>query len=70
MWHFETPEEFVDFFRRWYGPTLKAFEALDPPGQTALAADLAQLAKDFDRHRDGGSIAFPATYLETVLTLT
>ena len=26
---FTSPEEFVAFFRRWYGPTLKAFEALD-----------------------------------------
>ena len=49
---------------------MKACGALDEAGQTALAADLAQLAKDFDRHRDGGSIAIPATYLETVLTLT
>ena len=30
-------EEFVAFFRRWYGPALKAFEALDDAGQAALA---------------------------------
>ena len=65
---FESPEEFVSFFRRWYGPTLKAFEALDEDGRTALAADLADLARRWDR-RGGGSIALPSAYLESVLTL-
>src|SRR5262252_318190 len=67
-WRFTSPEEFVSFFRRWYGPALKAFETLDDSRRTALAADLAQLARDWDRNH-GGSIAIPATYLETVLTL-
>ena len=26
---FRSAEEFVDFFRRWYGPTLKAFAAVE-----------------------------------------
>lgn len=66
---FTSPEEFVTFFRRWYGPTLKAFEALDETGRSALAADLADLARRSDRHGDGGSIAIPARYLESVLVL-
>jgi ubiquinone/menaquinone biosynthesis C-methylase UbiE len=66
---FTSAEEFVAFFRRWYGPTLQAFNALDAAGQAALAADLAALAHTFDRHRDGGSVAIGATYLETVLTV-
>jgi ubiquinone/menaquinone biosynthesis C-methylase UbiE len=69
VWRFTSPQEFVTFFRRWYGPTLKAFEALDDIGQRALASDLADLAKRFDRNADGGSIAIPAAYLETVITL-
>ena len=36
-WRFTSPEEFVWFFRRWYGPTLKAFEVLDEDGRAALA---------------------------------
>ena len=67
-WRFTSPEEFVSFFRRWYGPTLKAFEVLHDNGRAALATDLARLARDWDRN-GGGSIAIPATYLETVLTL-
>jgi SAM-dependent methyltransferase len=70
VWRFTSPEEFVSFFRRWYGPTLTAFEALDDAGRAALATDLADLARSFDRNRDGGSIAIPATYLESVISLT
>ena len=68
-WRFTSAEEFVAFFRRWYGPTLKAFEAAGDDGRDALAADLADLARRRDRNDDGGSIAIPARYLETVLTL-
>jgi len=67
-WRFTSANEFVSFFRRWYGPALTAFEALDEDGRAALAADLADLARHWDLNR-GGSIAIPATYLETILTL-
>ncbi len=43
-WRFTCAEEFVAFFRRWYGPTLKAFEAAGDDRRDALAADLAELA--------------------------
>jgi ubiquinone/menaquinone biosynthesis C-methylase UbiE len=61
-------EEFVAFFRRWYGPTVKAFEVLDENGRAALAADLTHLVRSWDRNQ-GGSVAVPARYLETILTL-
>lgn len=66
---FSSAQEFTAFFRRWYGPTLKAFEALDEDGQAALAHDLTALAAEWDRNRDGNGVAVPATYLESVLTL-
>ena len=65
---FTSPEVFVADYRRWYGPTIKAFEALGEDGRAALAADLAGLARRWDRNH-GGSIAIPATYLESILTL-
>jgi ubiquinone/menaquinone biosynthesis C-methylase UbiE len=68
-WRFASAEEFVACFRRWYGPTLKAFEVAGDGGRDALAADLADLARSRDRNDDGGSIAIPASYLETILTL-
>lgn len=65
---FGSADEYVAFFRRWYGPTLKAFQALDKADQGKLAADLAALARDHDVHRTG-DVAIQSTYLETVLTL-
>ncbi|MDT3444312.1 MULTISPECIES: class I SAM-dependent methyltransferase [unclassified Pseudofrankia] len=69
VFRFASPEEFVGFFRRWYGPTLKAFEALDDDGRGDLGTDLADLARRWDRHQDGGSVALPSTYLETIISL-
>jgi SAM-dependent methyltransferase len=62
---FPSPEAFVDFFRAHYGPTLKAFEALDAGGRERLAADIAALVRGRDR-RGGGAVAVPGAYLEVV----
>ena len=45
--------------------TLKAFAALDEAGREGFHEDLMSLVKAHDR-LDGGPIAVPATYLETV----
>ena len=66
---YASASEFIAFFRRWYGPTLKAFGALDEAGRAALADDLTQLVARFDRHGDGGSVAIESEYLESVLKL-
>jgi ubiquinone/menaquinone biosynthesis C-methylase UbiE len=62
---YKSAEEFVSYFRTWYGPTLKAFEALDDAGRSALEADLVDLARRNDRGPEG-SLAVDATYLEAV----
>jgi len=59
-------EGLVDFFRTWYGPTLKAFAALDEDGQASLAADFAALVRRFDRLDSAEAVAAPADYLEVV----
>jgi ubiquinone/menaquinone biosynthesis C-methylase UbiE len=64
---FSSAQSFVDFFRRWYGPTLKAFAALEEPAREALEADLIALANRFDR-LGTDAIAIPATYTEAVAT--
>lgn len=66
---FRSADEFVTFFRRWYGPTYKAFEALDDSATEELRADLTALAARWDRHGDGGSVAIPSSYLQTVIGL-
>jgi SAM-dependent methyltransferase len=63
---FESADEFVDYFRRWYGPTLKAFAALEPAAQDELHGDLVALAKRFDRLGAGDAVAIPATYAEAI----
>lgn len=62
---FRSAEEFVDYFRTYYGPTLKAFEAVGDEGADALFADLTELVR---RHAGTGTgpVAIPATWLETV----
>jgi ubiquinone/menaquinone biosynthesis C-methylase UbiE len=60
-----SPQHFVEFFRLHYGPTLKAFEALEPGRRGALGADLADLARRSDRN-GRGAIASPAEYLEVL----
>jgi ubiquinone/menaquinone biosynthesis C-methylase UbiE len=46
---FRSAEENVDFFRTYYGPTLRAFESLDPPRRESLRDDLLALARRYDR---------------------
>ena len=62
---FPSPEYFVAFFRRWYGPTVKAFAALEGPARDALEADLVALADGWNRLGDG-ALAIPAAYTEAV----
>ena len=65
---FRSPQEFVDLFRDFYGPTLKAFEALDDAGKESLEGDLLELAREFDRRKDGGPIAIESDYLVVIAT--
>ena len=57
----------MEFFRTYYGPTLKAFEALDPAGQEALAGDLTEVLMRFDQS-GGEMLKVPGDYLEVVAT--
>lgn len=61
------PAEVVTFFRTWYGPTNKAFAALDEAGQAALQRDLQQLFEQNNRATDG-STRLDSEYLEVVAT--
>jgi hypothetical protein len=57
--------EVVDFFRRYYGPTYKAFGALDETGQTALRQELEQLWAAHNQSRNG-TTRVESEYLEVV----
>ena len=62
---FTSAAEYVDRFVTYYGPTLKASEALGSE-HTVLKADLRELADSWNRLPGNGPIAVPATYLESV----
>ncbi|MBL9088887.1 MAG: class I SAM-dependent methyltransferase [Planctomycetia bacterium] len=67
VFRFRSAAEFVDVFRRFYGPTLKAFQTVGTAGEAALHADLLDLARRFDRNGTG-PVAMPAQYLEVIAT--
>jgi ubiquinone/menaquinone biosynthesis C-methylase UbiE len=60
-----SPEEVVEQFRLYYGPTQKAFEALDAAGQAALRNDLEQLWAENNSMTDG-STRVESEYLEVI----
>lgn len=59
------PAEVVEFWRVYYGPTNRAFEALasDPARQAGLRADLERLWSEHNR-ADGGPTRVESEYLE------
>jgi ubiquinone/menaquinone biosynthesis C-methylase UbiE len=64
---YRSPQHWLDIFRSYYGPVLKAFAVLPGQGQSALAADLLALAEAFNRSGDA-TMMVPAEYLEVVVT--
>jgi ubiquinone/menaquinone biosynthesis C-methylase UbiE len=65
-YRFPSAEDFVAFFRTWYGPTVKAFAALDEKTGDALERDLVALAQRYDRLDGDDAVAIPAAYTEAV----
>jgi len=66
---FRSAEAYVDYFRTYYGPTVKAFETADTAGGDALFGDLVDLVRRHAR-TTSGPVSIPATYLETVAVRT
>jgi ubiquinone/menaquinone biosynthesis C-methylase UbiE len=64
---YRSTPHFLDIFRRFYGPTLKAFGALEEAGKQALAEDIAALIARFNKAEDG-TLVVPSEYLEIVIT--
>jgi hypothetical protein len=56
---------FVEYFRTYYGPTLRVFGALDETGRNGLARDLQGLLESWNESGDTTSVV-PPEYLETV----
>jgi ubiquinone/menaquinone biosynthesis C-methylase UbiE len=67
VFRYRSAEHWVEFFRAYYGPTHKAFAALDEAGRHALEAALVELLHAGNTH-PGEALVLPAEYLEVVIT--
>ena len=67
VFRYRSAQHFLDVFREYYGPMLKAFEALNPAGRKALAQDIVGLIGRFNRSGDS-TMVVPGEYLEVVVT--
>ncbi len=67
VFRYRSPRHWLEVFRTYYGPMLKAFAALEQPAQDALEADVLALIDRFNRSRTG-TMVVPSDYLEIVVT--
>jgi len=64
---YKSPAHWLEIFRTYYGPTHRAFAALDMDGQQRLEGDILHLLRSLNV---GGeqSLVIPSEYLEIVVT--
>ncbi len=63
------PEHFIDLFRRFYGPTMNAFEAAEKNGKAEeLHSQLVELAKSQNKSGNGGT-SISATFLRVTVSV-
>ena len=67
VFRYRSADHFLEVFKTYYGPMLKAFAALEPAGQAALEGDLKALIARFNRSGDA-SMVVPSEYLEVLVT--
>jgi SAM-dependent methyltransferase len=66
VFRYRSAQHFLDVFRTYYGPVLKAFAALQPATQVTLERDIISLVGRFNRSGDG-TMVVPSDYLEIVI---
>ena len=63
------PADFVGLFRRFYGPTMNAFEAAEHSGRAEeLHSQLLDLAKTHNKSTNDGTL-IPASFLRVTVSL-
>jgi ubiquinone/menaquinone biosynthesis C-methylase UbiE len=67
VFRYKSPQHWVEIFRTYYGPVLKAFAAIDAEACEALEADLYALLDELNIAKDG-TLVVPSEYLEIVIT--
>jgi ubiquinone/menaquinone biosynthesis C-methylase UbiE len=64
---YRSAAHFIEVFRTWYGPVLKAFASLPPEKASELEKDLGELLNRLNR-AGPDSLVVPSEYLEIVIT--
>ena len=67
VFRYRSADHWLEIFKTYYGPVLKAFAALAPTAQSALESDIRTLIDRFNRSGDD-SMVVPSEYLEIVIT--
>jgi hypothetical protein len=64
------PSDFVAAFRRYYGPTMNAFEAAEKNGRAAdLSSELASLFESQNKSPNESATSIPATFLRVTIAV-
>jgi hypothetical protein len=63
---YHSPDHCLDIFSTFYGPMVKAFEAVDDTTKEVLRNELRSLIRRHDRATDG-TMVVPSDYLEVVI---
>jgi ubiquinone/menaquinone biosynthesis C-methylase UbiE len=66
VFRYKSTKHWIETFRAYYGPVVKAFEAIDAETRKALEADLYALLDKFNVAKDG-TLVIPSEYLEVVI---
>lgn len=67
VFRYKSPQHWLEIFRTYYGPVLKAFDAIDEDAREALQADILGLLDEFNVAKDG-TLVVPSEYLEVIIT--
>jgi ubiquinone/menaquinone biosynthesis C-methylase UbiE len=67
VFRYKSPGHWLEIFRDYYGPVLKAFASLNPEARKALEKDLFALLDQNNLAKDG-TLVLPSEYLEVVIT--
>lgn len=63
----KSPEQWLEFMKKWFGPTIRTFEQLTPEKQEWLADDLIALMRSRNM-ADNGTLLAEAEYLQICVT--
>jgi ubiquinone/menaquinone biosynthesis C-methylase UbiE len=66
IFRYRSAKHFLDIFRTYYGPVLKAFEAVNATGRKELARDIIDLVERFNASGDK-TMVVPSEYLEVII---